>query len=81
MYVALLRVVVILPQPDFLYVASCINPSRHAITREPTSPARILYSMLVPIRIPIHTRSARAAYPELCADDPLLNQRLVVQLE
>jgi hypothetical protein len=39
--------------------------------------------MLLPgfSRIPIHTRSARAAYPELCDDDPLLNQRLVIQLE
>jgi hypothetical protein len=34
-----------------------------------------------PAKIPIHTRSTRAAYPELCADDPLLNQRLVVQPE
>jgi hypothetical protein len=33
------------------------------------------------IRIPIYTLSARAAYPELCADDPILNQCLVVQLE
>jgi hypothetical protein len=34
-----------------------------------------------PVTIPIHTRSARAAYPERCARDPLLNQHLIVRLE